>query len=167
VARPYIWPDNPAAIPGLNAVTTTIRTRPEDLDYELVFKLMPGMTLVLDPAFTIIAQNRDHAQATLSIAKDAVGKNLFAVFPDNPGHSAADGVSTVRASLLKVLKTRQADVMPVIRYDVQGERGPFQPRYWVITNTPILGEDGYVRWIINRAEDVTQLEELRRAADKR
>ena len=81
--------------------------------------------------------------------------------------AAADGVSKLRTSLLKVLKTREADVMPVIRYDVQGERGPFQPRYWVITNTPILGEDGYVRWIINRAEDVTLLEELRREAAKR
>ena len=52
--------------------------------------------------------------------------------------------------------------MPVIRYDVQGERGPYQARWWKIVNTPILGEDGYVLWIINRAEDVTELEELRR-----
>ena len=141
--------------------------KPDKLDYELVFNLMPGMCLVLDAGFTIVAQNFEHAMMTLSIAKDVVGKNLFDAFPDNPGHSAADGVSKLRASLLKVLKTRQADVMPVIRYDVQGERGPFQPRYWVITNTPILGEDGYVRWIINRAEDVTLLEELRREAGKR
>ena len=145
----------------------TLKTRkPEKLDYELVFNLMPGMTLVLDAGFTIVAQNFEHAMMTLSIAKDVVGKNLFDAFPDNPGHSAADGVSKLRTSLLKVLKTREADVMPVIRYDVQGERGPFQPRYWVITNTPILGEDGYVRWIINRAEDVTLLEELRKAASK-
>jgi len=144
-----------------------VTRKPDKLDYELVFNLMPGMCLVLDAGFTIVAQNFEHAMMTLSIAKDVVGKNLFDAFPDNPGHSAADGVSKLRASLLKVLKTRQADVMPVIRYDVQGERGPFQPRYWVITNTPILGEDGYVRWIINRAEDVTLLEELRREAGKR
>ena len=67
---------------------------------------MPGLCLVLDPAFTIMAQNIEHAMATLSIAKDVVGKNLFEVFPDNPHHSAADGVSAVRASLLQVLKTR-------------------------------------------------------------
>jgi hypothetical protein len=86
------------------------------------------MCLVLDPGFTIMAQNEEHARATLSTAKDVVGKNLFAVFPDNPNHHAADGVSTVRSSLLKVLKTRQPDAMPVIRYDVKGERGPFQER---------------------------------------
>ena len=29
------------------------------------------------------------------------------------------------------------------------------------TNTPVLGDDGYVRWIISRAEDVTELMTLR------
>ena len=29
------------------------------------------------------------------------------------------------------------------------------------TNTPVLGDDGYVRWIINSAEDVTELMKLR------
>lgn len=148
-------------------MTTDTLTRPvEKVDYELVFKLMPGMCLVLDPAFTIIAQNAEHAHATLSIAKDVVGQNLFAAFPDNPNHSAADGVATVRQSLLKVLKTREADAMPVIRYDVKPDRGGYQVRYWAITNTPILGADGYVRWIINRAEDVTELTELRTAAGR-
>ena len=70
----------------------------------------------------------------------------------------------MRASLLKVLKTRQPDAMPLIRYDVQPARGPFQTRWWQITNTPILGADGYVQWIINRAEDVTELVELRAAS---
>jgi PAS domain-containing protein len=138
-------------------VTTGLRSRSADIDYELVFKLMPGMCLILDPSFTIIAQNQDHAQATLSYAKDVVGKNLFAAFPDNPGDSGADGVSAVRASLLKVLKTRKGDAMPVVRYDVKPERGPYETRWWAITNTPVLGDDGYVRWIINRAEDVTRL----------
>ncbi len=134
------------------------------VDFELIFNLTPGMCLVLDPGFTIVAQNEEHARATLSIAKDVVGRNLFAVFPDNPNHYSADGVSTVRSSLLKVLKTRQPDAMPVIRYDVKGERGPNQERWWQITNTPVLGDDRYVRWIINRAEDVTELVKLREAA---
>ena len=67
----------------------------------------------------------------------------------------------MRTSLLKVLKTRQPDAMPVIRYDVKGERGPYQERWWQIINTPVLGDDGYVRWIINRAEDVTELVKLK------
>ena len=148
-------------------MTSDQNARPaERVDFELVFNLTPGMCLVLDAGFTILAQNEEHARATLSVAKDVVGKNLFAVFPDNPNHYSADGVSTVRASLLKVLKTREPDAMPLIRYDVKGSRGPYQARWWQVTNTPILGADGYVQWIINRAEDVTELVELRERAGK-
>ena len=143
------------------------RARPKgQVDFELVFHMLPGMCLVLDPAFTILAQNEAHARATLTADRNVVGQNLFAAFPDNPNHSAADGVSDVRASLLKVLKTREPDAMPLIRYDVQPARGAFQTRWWQITNTPILGADGYVQWIINRAEDVTELVELRATAAK-
>ena len=135
-------------------------------DFELVFHMLPGMCLVLDPAFTIVAQNEAHAQATLTADKQVVGKHLFAVYPDNPNNSAADGASLLRASLLKVLKTRETDAMPLIRYDVKGAWGPYQTRWWQVTNTPILGADGYVQWIINRAEDVTELVELREKAGK-
>ena len=138
-------------------------TRPQPVDYKLIFDLMPGMCLVLDTAFNILAQNAVHARATLSVAKNVVGRNLFEAFPDNPHDSNASGVAAVRQSLLTVLKTRQADIMPIIRYDVQPALGGFQMRYWAITNTPVLGDDGFVRWIINRAEDATELALLRQS----
>ena len=144
--------------------TKAAKRHSDTLDFELVFRHMPGLCLILDPGLTIVAQNIDHANATLSTDRNVVGMNLFAAFPDNPGHSAADGVALVRGSLLKVLKTRARDVMPVIRYDVRGERGPFETHWWSISNIPILDDSGYVRWIINRAEDVTELVALRERA---
>ena len=45
----------------------------------------------------------------------------------------------------------------MLRYDFKPARGPYQIRYWSIVNAPILGEDGYVRWILIRAEDVSEL----------
>lgn len=131
-----------------------------EIDFKLVFDCMPGMCLVLDPSFNILAQNIDHALATLSTEQTVVGRNLFEVFPDRDD-SGASGIAAVRQSLVKVLKTRKPDVMPVIRYDVRGETGPFEHRYWKITNHPLLDADGYVRWILNRAEDVTELVDLR------
>jgi PAS domain-containing protein len=134
---------------------------PDQLDYKRVFDLLPGMCLVLDTSFKIIAQNAAHAAATLSVGKDIVGRGLFEVFPDNPGDSSATGISAVRQSLLNVLRTRKTDVMPIIRYDVQPQLGKFETKHWLITNIPILGDDGFVRWILNIAEDVTELAELR------
>ncbi|MEP6829941.1 MAG: PAS domain-containing protein [Rhizomicrobium sp.] len=136
-------------------------TRLAAVDYKLIFDLMPGLCLVVDTAFNILAQNEEHARASMSADKNVVGRYLFDAFPDNPYDSGASGVTTVRQSLLTVLKTRQADVMPIIRYDVQPALGGFEVRYWAVTNTPVLGEDGFVRWIIIRAEDATELMLLR------
>jgi PAS domain-containing protein len=126
------------------------------IDYGKVFDQTPGMCLILDASFNIVAQNAEHARATLTTSKNVVGRWLFEVFPDQDD-SRATGVSLVRQSLLNVLETRKPDTMPIIRFDVQSESGAFEQRYWAITNTPVLGPDGFVAWIINRAQDVTDL----------
>jgi hypothetical protein len=57
------------------------------------------------------------------------------------------------------MKTRKADGMPILKYAVEHRHsgGTYEDRYWKVTNTPILGPDGFVRLIINIAEDVTTL----------
>lgn len=128
-------------------------------DLEQVFDNLPALCLVIDPAFKIVAQNQAHAKATLTEPRNIVGRLLFEVFPDNPNDSAADGLSGLRASLTKVMKTRKADTMPVFKYAIQRRHsdGTYEERYWKVTNTPILGADGFVKLIINVAEDVTAL----------
>ena len=128
-------------------------------DFALVFNKMPGLCLILDPSFVIVAQNEEHARATQA---SVLGQMVFAAFPDNPDHSGASGVARIRESLLKVLKTRQADHLPMLRYDVKPPMGPFETRYWSVSSVPILGEDGYVRWILIRAEEMTAMVEQRR-----
>ncbi|HLJ53083.1 MAG TPA: PAS domain-containing protein [Rhizomicrobium sp.] len=132
----------------------SVLRRRAEIDFRLIFDLTPGMCLILDTSFNIVAQNEEHARATLTTSKNVVGRWLFEVFPDKDD-SRATGVSLVRQSLLNVLATRTTDVMPITRFDIQTETGEFQARYWAITNTPVLGPDGFVAWIINRAQDVT------------
>jgi hypothetical protein len=138
----------------------SVPTQPADdtPDFELVFAKMPGLCLILNPSFVIVAQNEEHARAT---QQSVVGQMVFAAFPDNPDHAAASGVAKIRESLVKVIKTREADTLPMLRYDVKPPFGPFVTRYWSVTNVPILGEDGYVRWILIRAEEMTELVEQR------
>ena len=94
---------------------------------------------------------------TESAGRKIVGQSVFEAFPDNPDDSGAMGVSHIRNSLLKVLKTREPDHLPMLRYDFKPPRGPFVTRYWSVTNIPLLGADGYVHWILIRAEEVTEL----------
>lgn len=42
-----------------------------------------------------------------------LGKQLVAVFPDNPGDPAATGVRNLRASIERVLQQRRPDTMAV------------------------------------------------------
>ena len=134
------------------------------IDYRIIFERLPGPYLVLDPSFMILAQNDAHARVTNTKREDTVGRLLFEVFPDNPNDSNADGLSALRQSLLNVLKTRAADEMPLLKYDIRrpvSEGGGYEQRYWRVVNTPVLGADGYVSCIINQAEDITELTRLR------
>jgi hypothetical protein len=44
--------------------THSARRAADAPDFALVFDKMPGLCLVLDPSFTIVAQNEEHARAT-------------------------------------------------------------------------------------------------------
>jgi PAS domain-containing protein len=127
--------------------------QPSDFDRILQQGTGPGM--IVDSAFRIVAQNDAHMRVTMTRREDTVGKSLFEVFPDNPNDSNAEGLSDLRRSLVTVIRTRQVDVMPVLKYDIKRPGGDFEVRYWRVTNTPILGADGFVHFIINRADDVT------------
>ncbi|MEI9888990.1 MAG: PAS domain-containing protein [Rhizomicrobium sp.] len=134
----------------------------DGVNFKTVFEKTPGLYLVLDARFDIVAVNDAYLSATMTARDDIVGRPLFEVFPDNPGDSAADGVQNLRASLLKVLKSRAADRMKVQKYDIQRRGiGGFETRYWSPLNIPVLGDDGYVKWIIHNIEDVTELAAMR------
>lgn len=125
-------------------------------DFKQVFDRMPGLCLVLDPALNIVAQNDAHARATMTRRDETLGKFLFEIFPDNPADSGAEGVSVLRGSLLKVLKTRETDVIPSFQFDISPPKGGrYVPRYWRVVNTPILDDQGFVRLIINQVDDLT------------
>jgi signal transduction histidine kinase len=96
--------------------------------------------------------------------ENVLGRGVFDVFPDNPDDTTADGVSNLRGSLLRVLEFRRPDVMATQKYDVRRSPeagGGFEERYWSVLNSPILDDNGNVAWIMNRAEDVTELVKLR------
>jgi PAS domain-containing protein len=140
----------------------TNRNRLPQTEFEAVFDRTPHLCLVLDPSFTIVAANVAYCAATMTDRDAILGRSFFEVFPDNPGDYSADGVANLRASLLKVLKTRETDRMDVQKYDIRTrDTGAFQARYWSPVNVPVMGADGYVRWVIHSVEDVTELVALR------
>jgi len=130
-------------------------------DFAAVFEKIPGPCLIMDPSFVIVAVNDACCAATSRNRVDVIGRHVFEAFPDNPHQSGADAVENFRISLLKVLKTRQPDRMRTQKYDIRRrEDGIYEQRYWSAINSPVLGSDGYVKWIIHSDEDVTELVRL-------
>jgi PAS domain S-box-containing protein len=134
-------------------------------EFQAIFDASPGNYLLLDPAFTIVGVNQCYLTATMTRREEIFGRGLFDIFPDNPDDPAADGVRNLRASLNRVLAGKQPDRMPVQHYDIrrpEAEGGGFEERYWSPLNTPVLDQEGNVRYIIHWVEDVTEYVKLKR-----
>ena len=133
-------------------------------DFQVLFESAPGLYLVLTPALTIVAVSDAYLKATMTKREEILGRGLFEVFPDNPDDPAATGVRNLRVSLDRVLTHRVPDTMAVQKYDIrrpESEGGGFEERYWSPVNSPVLGADGKIAYIIHRVEDVTEFIRLK------
>jgi signal transduction histidine kinase len=135
-------------------------------DFRLLFERGPGLLLALAPDLRIVGVSDAYCAATLTRREEIVGRGLFEVFPDNPDDANATGVSNLRASLELVLARRAPHTMAIQKYDIrrpEADGGGFEERYWSPVNTPVLGPDGAVLYILHRVEDVTELVRLERS----
>src|SRR5205809_4837333 len=113
-------------------------------DFRALFESAPGLYLVLTPELRIAGASDAYLGATMTTRDGILGRGIFEVFPDNPDDPGATGVRNLRASLERVLSTRQGDAMPVQKYDVRrpaSEGGGFEERYWSPFNSPVRSEE--------------------------
>ncbi|WP_426567322.1 PP2C family protein-serine/threonine phosphatase [Streptomyces canus] len=135
-----------------------------DIDFTAFFEATPSPYLVLDADLVIRYVNPAYLAVTGRSRDELVGRHFFDALPENP--SAPDDMSrSPRASLLRVLDTGLPDTLALQRYDLSGSGRPdqFEERWWTEVHTPLPGPDGAVKWIVQRAEDVTAFVLSRRA----
>ncbi len=114
---------------------------------------------MLDPALRIVAVSDAYLQVTMTEREAIMGRALFQVFPDNPDDPSADGVTNLTASLDRVARNHVPDSMDIQQYDIRrplDQGGDFEVRYWSPVNSPVLGADGELLYIIHKVEDVTE-----------
>ena len=141
---------------------------PKSPDFRALFESAPDLYLVLtaDLEFKILAVSDAYARQTMTRREEILDRGLFDIFPDNPEDPNADGTRNLKASLLRVLKTRPPDRMPLQKYDIRRPDGSFEERYWNPVNTPVRNDEGKVDMIIHRVEDATELVRLRKREDE-
>ncbi|SDG94964.1 PAS domain-containing sensor histidine kinase [Propionivibrio dicarboxylicus] len=136
----------------------------ENIDYRAIVDGLPGLFVIMDAELRIIGVSNAYTRSTMTRRDEILGKTMFEVFPDNPDDPAADGVRNLHASLQRVLKSGVPDTMSVQKYDIRKppeDGGGFEERYWTPINSPILDKDGRVRYVIHKAEDVTEFIRLK------
>ncbi|MEU6494081.1 SpoIIE family protein phosphatase [Streptomyces sp. NPDC046984] len=128
-----------------------------EINFEILFDAAPSPYLVMDRNLVIGYANRAYMQVTGRARGELVGRSVFDVFPDIRAHTTIDGVSPVKASLLRVLDSGEPDPLTLQRYDIlaPGSRDAYEERWWYGAHVPVPGPDGTVQWIIQHSEDVT------------
>lgn len=129
------------------------------IHFQALFEHAPGLYVVLEPEEdTIVAVSDAYLEATMTERDEIVGESIFTIFPDDPSDPSPEGLSRLRASLERVKSEQRADVMGVVRHPIPrpaDEDHAFEERFWSPLNTPVLGPDGEIAYIIHRVEDVT------------
>ena len=133
-------------------------------DFRALFESAPDLYLVMTPSFEIVATSDAYLRATMTTRGAILGRRLFDVFPDNPDDPSATGVRNLTTSLNRVLRDKRPDAMAIQKYDIRrpdSEGGSFEERYWRPVNSPVLGPDGEVMYLMHRVEDVTDFIRLK------
>ncbi|MEU1850558.1 SpoIIE family protein phosphatase [Streptomyces sp. NPDC019990] len=139
--------------------------RTTDIDFTAFFDATPSPYLVLDTDLVIRYVNSAYLEITGRTMEELIGRYFFDALPENPA-APYDAQGVITASLRRVLDSGKPDTLVLQRYDIPspGRQGGFEERWWSKIHTPLAGPDGAVRWIVQRAEDVTAFVRSRRAS---
>jgi serine phosphatase RsbU (regulator of sigma subunit) len=117
---------------------------------------MPTPYLVMTPDLVIVDANPAYLATTGRSFDDIVGRSVFDAFPGNPNETDPDGgVGKVRTSFERARDTGRIDTMELQEYDIPDGRGGFDKRFWSLISIPVLDAGGTCRYVIQRAEDIS------------
>jgi PAS domain S-box-containing protein len=133
-------------------------------DYHSVFNKSEATKLLLAtnaPFYTIIDVNCAYLNATNSSREALVGNSVFGAFPANPTDEESKNIERTVFSFEEAIRTKKPHTMYNYRYDIP-IRGTneFEERYWTTTNTPVLDNDGNVKFLIHSPTNVTEIFKL-------
>jgi two-component sensor histidine kinase len=121
------------------------------LDFETVFNNLPAPFLVMDRDFNIVAFNRAFVNATKRSPDALIGINIFTAFP-----AAGESGRILQESLEHVRDNGVVNVLPVISCAC-AVNGRTEERLWSCTHIPVHDNDGQVAFLLETAQDISEL----------
>ena len=129
------------------------------IDPGAVFDRLPAPFMILDRNFIYVELNEAYLKATARTRESILGRHVFDAFP-----SEGESRRLLLESLERARASGRTDELAYLEYAIpRPERlgGGFERRFWSLTHTPIADADGATEFIIQHAQDVTELYNLR------
>lgn len=124
-----------------------------------IFHNMPNAAMILDTSMVFVDANPAYCQAVQRKKSELVGRFVFDVFPDVP-----ERVDLMRGYFERTL-AGEALKLEAQPYKLKTPDGREEDRIWQIAQFPVRCEKGIVQFLVQRAEDITEREELRTQRD--
>ena len=132
-----------------------------DIDFKELLANSPNPYVLLNRNLELAWMNDAYLRVTMREREDILGRPMFEAFP-----SEGESYRQLKESFDRVLRTGETDEIAHIRYDISNPDGSLDTHYWSATHTPLKGDDGEVRYILQHTVNITELENLRRAIDE-
>lgn len=130
-------------------------------DYQKIFDQSSAIMAIVDCDYHVLAASDGFLEVTLNNREKIEGREIFDVFPKIGEEIEAVLVNTMRESINNVIRNKEPETTPVVRYDIpksDSEENGFDIRYWRAMNTPIVDENNNVKFIKQIYVDVTDSE---------
>jgi hypothetical protein len=137
------------------------------IDYEQVFNSLLTFQVVLDRDFKIIGATDSYIRISLASRGAIMGMSVLEAFPEDTKNAHSDGMRKFADSLQEVLKTKRAQDMGIVRYDIPSGAGDdtFVERWWRLRNSPVLDSQGEVQWIVTNVDDINGMMDTLESAE--
>ncbi|MEO1100679.1 MAG: HWE histidine kinase domain-containing protein [Pseudomonadota bacterium] len=126
----------------------------EVLDFKRVFDGMSTSYMIMDHELKIVYANPAYLAATQRTLDDIVGRYVFEAFPDTE-----DRLEEVGAEFKGALAGKTTYLKDQY-FELDHADGTRQTHCWRAVQTPYLGQDGTVKFVVQHAEDITEQKAL-------
>ncbi|WP_205502810.1 PAS domain-containing protein [Rufibacter psychrotolerans] len=133
------------------------------MDLHELFVNIPEALVAIAPDYTVLEATDKYLGLVLRTREQLIGRNLLEAFPDSPVDADSKNGSILRQSIDRTFREKTVTYFEVLRYDIARPEGGYETRYWEASHTPVLDQDGNVKYIIRRTANVTARELAKKA----
>ncbi|KAA5539801.1 PAS domain-containing protein [Adhaeribacter rhizoryzae] len=136
------------------------------LDLHEFFINIPEALVAIAPDYTVLAATNKYLTLVLRTREELIGRNLLEAFPNSPSDPDSKNESLLRKAIDQCFQEKRTISFEVLRYDIarpESVGGGYETRYWQASHTPVLDQEGNVKYIIRRTANVTERELAKQA----